>query len=117
MLDGKRVIVTGVASGIGHATALKVAAGGAQVAALDMNGEGGTATVDEILAAGGQARFWHVDVAVEDEVKTVVEEANEWLGGGPDALLHLAGVLRGANVDLAEFPEETWDAVLDINVK
>jgi NAD(P)-dependent dehydrogenase (short-subunit alcohol dehydrogenase family) len=117
MLDGKRVIVTGAASGIGRATALKVAALGGQVAALDMNDVDGQTTVDEIVAAGGTARYWHVDVAAEEEVKTVAREAIDWLGGGPDALLHLAGILRGANVHLSEFPEETWDAVLDINVK
>ena len=43
--------------------------------------------------------------------------ATEWLGGGPDVLLHLAGTLRGAWVDIAEFPEVTWDQVVDTNLK
>ena len=116
-LDGKRIIVTGAATGIGRATALTVAARGARVAAFDVNDGDGAAVVDEIIGAGGAARYWHVDVAVEDEVEATVAAATEWLGGGPDVLLHLAGILHGAWVDIAEFPEVTWDRVLDINLK
>lgn len=116
-LDGKRIIVTGAASGIGRATVAKVAAEGARVAAFDVNDADGSAAVAEAIANGADARYWHVDVAVEAAVEAAVAEATEWLGGGPDVLLHLAGILKGARVDLADFPETTWDAVLDINVK
>ncbi len=116
-LDGKRIIVTGAATGIGRATARAVAARGAQVAAFDVNDADGVAVVDAIGQAGGSARYWHVDVSVEDEVQAAVASATDWLGGGPDVLLHLAGILHGAGVDIADFPEVTWDRVLDINLK
>jgi NAD(P)-dependent dehydrogenase (short-subunit alcohol dehydrogenase family) len=116
-LTGKRIIVTGAATGIGRATALTVASRGARVAAFDVNDSAGSDIVEAIGAARGAARYWHVDVSVEAEVETAVAEATDWLGGGPDVLLHLAGILQGAWVDIAEFPETTWDRVLDINLK
>ena len=45
-----------------------------------------------------------------------VSAAAQWLGG-VDVLLHFAGVLQGPNIELDEFPEETWDRVVDINQK
>lgn len=116
-LNGKRIIVTGAASGIGRATLLKVAALGARVAAFDVNDAEARRAVDEAAAAGGDCRYWHLDVINEGEVRTVVEEASAWLGGAPDVLLHLAGILKGARVDLAAFPEATWDDVIDVNLK
>ena len=116
-LTGKRIIVTGAATGIGRATSLAVASRGATVAALDVNDDAASAVVDTITEAGGSARYWHVDVSVETDVEAAVAGAVDWLGGGPDVLLHLAGVLQGAWVDIAEFTEATWDRVLDINLK
>ncbi len=111
-LDGKRIIVTGAATGIGRATAQVVAARGARVAAFDVNDVDGAAVVDAINHAGGSAKYWHVDVSVEDDVQAAVAGATEWLGGGPDVLLHLAGILSGAWVDIADFTErpgtESW---------
>lgn len=117
MLDGKRIIVTGAATGIGRATALMAAARGARVAAFDVNDGDATAMVEEAIAGGGEARYWHVDVADEGHVRTAVAEATAWLGGTPDALLHSAGILLGAGVDLADFDEATWDPVIDVNLK
>jgi len=116
-LEGKRIIVTGAATGIGRATALLVASLGASVAAFDVNDEEGRGAVDAITSTGGTARYWHVDVAVESEVEPAVQDATTWLGGGPDVLLHLAGILKGANAPIAEFTEATWDAVIDVNLK
>lgn len=116
-LSGKRIIVTGAATGIGRATVLKVASQGARVAALDVNDADGAAVVEAARTSGAACRYWHVDVSAEPEVEAAVAEATEWLGGGPDVLLHLAGILKGARVDLADFPEATWDDVMDVNLK
>jgi NAD(P)-dependent dehydrogenase (short-subunit alcohol dehydrogenase family) len=115
-LKGKRIIVTGAATGIGRATALRVSAYGARVAAFDVNDPEGISTVNDINEAAGDARYWHVDVVDDAQVSGGVSAAAQWLGG-VDVLLHFAGVLQGANVELDEFPEATWDSVVDINLK
>ena len=115
-LKDKRIIVTGAATGIGRATALLVGACGARVAAFDVNDAAGIATVNHINEAAGDARYWHIDVMDDAQVDGGVSAAAQWLGG-IDVLLHFAGVLQGANVELDEFPEDTWDRVLGINLK
>ena len=59
---GKRVIVTGAASGIGRSSAIRLAAEGAQVWCADINGDGAAATAAEITDKGGEARSSRVDV-------------------------------------------------------
>jgi NAD(P)-dependent dehydrogenase (short-subunit alcohol dehydrogenase family) len=113
-LEGKRIILTGAASGIGRATANRITADGARVAMLDISEDAGVQLADEL---GDQTRFWHTDVSDEALIAALIPEAAEWLGGGIDVLLHIAGVLDGADVDLQEFSEETWDRVIDINLK
>ena len=115
-LTGKRMLVTGGATGIGRATSLRASAYGARVAVFDVNDEDGIVTVNEINEAGGNARYWHVDVSDGAAVAGGVSAAENWLGG-IDVLIHLAGILQGASVELDEFPEETWDQVLDINLR
>ncbi len=115
-LAGKCIIVTGGATGIGRASALKVAGLGASVAVFDNNAEDGSKTVEAITGKGGTARFWSVDVRDEANVSGSVVAAKAWMGD-IDALLHFAGVLQGASVHLQDFTEGVWDTVLDINLR
>ena len=115
-LTGKRSIVTGGANGIGRATAIRIAELGAQVAIFDNNIEDGNNTAIEINDAGGNARFWSVDVRDEANVAGTVIAAKAWLED-IDVLLHFAGVLLGASIPLDRFEEKTWDTVLDINLR
>ena len=62
-MDPAAAIVTGAASGIGRATALVLAARGANVALVDVDVDGGQATAAEIRAGGGEANFQRADVA------------------------------------------------------
>lgn len=124
-LTDKRIIVTGGATGIGRASAEMVAKLGARVAVFDTNNEGGKQAVDAINSnnssnsngnGGSAARFWSVDVRDETNVSGSVVAAKAWMGD-IDVLLHFAGVLQGASTPLEEFEEETWDTVLDINLR
>ncbi|MDP7232112.1 MAG: SDR family oxidoreductase [Dehalococcoidia bacterium] len=115
-LKGKCIIVTGGATGIGRATALRVSAYGAKVAIFDVNAGEGANTVNDINELGGNARYWQVDVRDEAAVSGAVEAATNWLTD-IDILIHVAGVLQGEGVEIDEFPENIWDIVLDTNLR
>ena len=89
--EGKVALVTGASGGIGRASALAFAAAGAQVVVSDVNEQGGTETVDLILAAGGAAVFQRCDVSKADDVKALVRRAvSEY--GRLDCALNNAGI-------------------------
>src|SRR5579875_2975990 len=102
LLAGRRIIVTGGASGIGAATALAYVREGARVAVLDIDDAGGQRVAAE---AGAAACYEPCDVA---------DRAVAWLGG-LDALVHAAGVERAAPAE--EITEADWDLVLGVNAK
>ena len=112
--DGKVVLVTGAAMGLGAAFATSFAAEGAAVGLLDVDEESLTATVASITETGGKAIPIVGDVgraeAAERAVRTVVSEL-----GGLDVLVNNAGVVRYG--ELPRFAEEDWDFVLDTNLK
>ena len=111
-LNGKRIIVTGAASGIGRAVALKVAEYGATVAAFDRDKTAGEAVVAQI---GQTARFWQVDIADQLGVAEAVAEASAWMNG-LDVLLHIAGIIQGTMADIEDLTPEIWDRVIDVNL-
>lgn len=112
--DGKVVLVTGAAMGLGAAFATAFAAEGAAVGLLDPNEAQLDATVAAITETGGRAVPIVGDVskteAAERAVNTLVSEF-----GGLDVLVNNAGVVRYG--EIATFSEEDWDFVLDINLK
>ena len=116
-LDGKGVLVTGAATGIGSATALRMATEGARVAMFDINDIDAEATVASIREAGGEARYWHVDVTIESDLAVAVDEVAGWLGGGIDVLAHLAGILMGSGLDVTEVDDDIWEPVIEVNLK
>jgi len=92
-LQGRKAIVTGAASGIGRATAQRLASEGAAVFCADIAAEGAEETAKLITSAGGTAASGKVDVADLSSCEAGVAAANEALGG-LDALANVAGILR-----------------------
>jgi 3-oxoacyl-[acyl-carrier protein] reductase len=115
-IEGKVAIVTGAASGMGRATAFLFADEGARVAVIDLGAERVRAVVDEITAAGGDARGWVCDVGDPAEVQRMVSEVAEHFGG-IDILVNNAGigVVAGADAVEADF-EDAWAATLAVNL-
>lgn len=102
-LEGTVALVTGAASGIGRATALRLAGEGARVAVTDLQSESGEAVAGEILEAGGEARFFHHDVSEQSSWEDVVEAIGGHFGG-LDVLVNNAGI-----GDTAPIEETTLD--------
>ena len=110
-LADKRILIVGAASGIGRATAVRVAAEGARAALFDVAED-----ADALLGdCGPDARYWRCDVSDEQQVEPSVAEAVEWLGG-LDAVLHVAGIVRDRLVPVDELATELWTKVLDVNL-
>lgn len=113
--EGKVAIVTGAASGIGRAGALRFASEGASVVAVDVSDEALAETVSTIEAAGGTAHAVKADVTVSDDVAGYVQEAVDTFGG-VHILFNNAGI-EGVIAGLEDYPEEMFMKVLDVNVK
>src|SRR5207253_5220964 len=79
-LDGKVAVITGAASGMGQATALRFAKEGAAVVVTDLNSQGGELTVSECAASGGRAVFQRTDVTSERDIKAAVDRAMKQYG-------------------------------------
>jgi 2,3-dihydro-2,3-dihydroxybenzoate dehydrogenase len=105
-------LVTGAASGIGAATALRLAARG-PVALADRNAEGLAATADAVSAAGGTATVHVLDVADAAAVTAAVDAA-EQAHGPLELLAHCAGVLVAGPV--LDTSEEDWRTALTVNL-
>lgn len=106
-LAGRRVLVTGAASGIGRATALLAAEAGAQVAALDRN-EAQLATLD-----APNVHPFACDLSRPDGIEAVVSGAIDRLGG-LDGVVNCAGVHIGLSVE--ELSRDVWNHALAVNL-
>ena len=113
--EGKVVIVTGGALGIGRETCLLLAKEGAKVAVTDILDDKGQELIKEIIQSGGVAKFWHLDVSDEKEVEKVYNEVVKEFGR-LDSTVNNAGI-AGADKPTHELTEEEWDTVMNVNVK
>jgi NAD(P)-dependent dehydrogenase (short-subunit alcohol dehydrogenase family) len=107
-------LVTGAASGIGQAIALRLAAEGAATACLDVNADGAAATAATIGGTGGTAIAIGCDVTDEAAVQAAVEEARARLDGVPTAVVSAAGLSTPHGY--ADVDDATWHRLLDANL-
>jgi NAD(P)-dependent dehydrogenase (short-subunit alcohol dehydrogenase family) len=118
-LRGKRIVVCGGASGIGAATARRVAQADASVLIGDINIEGAKATAEEITAAGGAAIAMEFDLADEDSVHALFDRATAEFGG-VDGLFNVGADLSKATLgrdgDLLDFDPAVWRRTFEVNL-
>jgi glucose 1-dehydrogenase len=114
-LGGRRALVTGAATGIGRATAKRLAADGASVV-INYVGSADQAdsAVKEIESDGGHAVAIQADVSSEEQVTSMFSEAVERLGGPVDLLVNNAGIEKPFK--LIDMPLEEWQKVLAVNL-
>lgn len=111
--EGRTVLVTGAAAGIGAATAHRLAAEGAGVLLLDIDDERGEHLARRIRAAGGRASYEHCDVAAEDDWRRAVKAARRRYGP-------VDGLVSNAFLPYVAAADETsladWDRQLAVNL-
>jgi 3-oxoacyl-[acyl-carrier protein] reductase len=112
-LSGRVAFVTGASQGIGRACALKLATEGATVAVAARNQDKLNELVNEIIAAGGKAAAFTLDVTDDEQVKSAIKSAIAQFGK-IDVLVNNAGITRDQLV--LRMKRADWDSVLQTNL-
>lgn len=113
-LKGKTILITGAAGGIGEALAAGLAGAGADMLLCDIAVEQQEKVKDEIVAAGGQARCYRLDVADLENIRSVIAKIIAE-NGKIDVLVNCAGINRREG--LLDVEEATYDRLMNINLK
>lgn len=113
-LSDRVAVITGAGSGIGRATALRLAREGASIVVADMNEDGARETVALIEQAGGQATAARVDVTKSSDLRRMFDVAAETYGGF-DVLYNNAGVTTG-QPRYPESSEEQWRRTIEVDL-
>ena len=112
--EGKVILVTGGASGLGEAASAQLVARGAHVLVADLDAERGQAVVDRIAVDGGRAAFQPTDVTREADVAAAVAAAVDTFGR-LDGAINNAGT-TGPAASTADYSLEDWNRVLALNL-
>jgi NAD(P)-dependent dehydrogenase (short-subunit alcohol dehydrogenase family) len=115
-LEGKIAIITGGASGLGEAMAIRFAEEGAKVSIVDVDKAGGERAVEAISAAGGTASFSAADISNADGARAAVLTTVDRYGG-LDVLVNNAGISAATIEDSWSVGEEEWDRMMAVNLK
>jgi NAD(P)-dependent dehydrogenase (short-subunit alcohol dehydrogenase family) len=111
-LEGKSVVITGAASGLGRSLALALAKKGCRIGIADINLEGAGETLEMVKKAGGDGETFELDVRKPDMVEAMADHFfNAW--GGVDLLVNNAGVVSAGFV--GDIQLEDWAWLMSIN--
>jgi NAD(P)-dependent dehydrogenase (short-subunit alcohol dehydrogenase family) len=114
LLENRVALITGSASGMGKATALKFAGQGCNIVVNDIHLEKAQEVAEQIQESGREAIAVKADVSDSDDIKSLINQAVEKFGK-IDILITNAGAAGGA--DLEHSDEDEWDRVLALNLK
>ncbi len=109
---GSRIVVTGAGSGLGRGFVRALAAEGATVGVLDVDGEAADAATAEVRSAGGTAVSLSADVRDRAAMVRALDEFVD-TAGGLDVMFNNAGYNRPMH--FLDVTEENWHAVMDVN--
>ncbi len=115
-LKNKIALITGGSSGIGRESAILFAQEGAKVIVTDINDEGGQETVKMIQEAGGEATYFHADVAKANDCQAMVKHAEDTYGA-LHILFNNAGIMHNDDGNAMSTEEAVFDLTMNINVK
>jgi NAD(P)-dependent dehydrogenase (short-subunit alcohol dehydrogenase family) len=113
---GKTAIVTGAGGEIGSAAARRLAARGARVLVVDVDGAGATRTAEAIRAADGVAEAFVADVTNAEDVAAYARAGAELGDGSVQLFFNNAGI-EGPVASIEEYPDDAFDRVLAVNVR
>jgi len=113
-LQGQKAVVTGASRGIGAAIARELAAAGAEVALVARSQEALAQRVEEIIAAGGAARAYAVDLGDNKAWENTLQQAHQDMGR-LDVLVNNAGITRDRLI--IQMKDDDWDEVMQVNLR
>ncbi|MCK8656582.1 SDR family oxidoreductase [Pseudomonas umsongensis] len=116
LLEGRRVLVTGGARGLGYAFAQAIGRAGAQVVIADILAERVQQSAAELVAEGLSVHGVTVDLAQPDSIDACIAETTRLLGG-LDGLVNNASITDSGGKTCEELTLDTWDQVMQVNVR
>jgi len=114
LLQNRVAVITGSASGMGKAMALRFAQEGCDIVVTDLNLAGAEKVVEEIKSGGRKAVAVQADIANSKDIKSMIEKSAQ-IFGKIDILVNNAGAAGGAGLETSD--EDEWDKVLALNLK
>ncbi|EJN34691.1 dehydrogenase of unknown specificity, short-chain alcohol dehydrogenase like protein [Pseudomonas sp. GM78] len=116
LLEGRRVLVTGGARGLGYAFAQAIGRAGAQVVIADILAERVQQSAAELVAEGLNVHGVTVDLAQPESIDACIAETTRLLGG-LDGLVNNASITNSGGKTCEELSLDTWDQVMQVNVR
>ena len=115
-LKDKVAVITGAASGIGRQSAIRFAAEGAHIVAVDLNRQAGEETAEQVEANGGKAIFVEADVSKASDCQRMVVAAEESFGK-LNVMFNNAGIMLGEDGDAESTTESVWEKTMAVNLR